>query len=287
MRLKFLFLVFFIPLLSNGQLISDVLSERYINPINGPGYLKPINDIYSASIHSGVFPRYSEKGFHFKLGFHGTRITISDKMRTFDGMTSGLDNNIGAAVPTIVGNREATSVTDDRGLNYTFPGGLDLVSLTVAVPELYIGTLLGTDFYARYAQVPLLGSLGDMTLMGGGIRHDFGRYFFPEYVKWYISYSYHQSETSKGFTSENHYAMSQFGFKLNRIGIYGLAGYELNNMKYNYTNDGGEAITLELNETSPFRFGGGLNLSYKFFDLYGEYTLSDPVNIVFGFSIGI
>ena len=48
-----------------------------------------------------------------------------------------------------------------------------------------------------------------------------------------------------------------------------------------------ESFNISVNESTPLRYGGGLNLNFKYFELYGEYNLNDPVNIVVGFSVGI
>lgn len=272
---------FLFPQIGKGQLIDDIFNADHGNVDNVPLYLSPLNDMYGASIHSGIFPRYSEKGFHIQLGIHGARISVSENMSTYNASIK--EDQI--LVPTILGDGEPVAYSDG-GLETVFPGGLDIMNMTIAMPELYIGTLYGTDFYGRYAQVPLKGELGKLELMGGGIRHDFGRYFFPEYIKWYLSYSFHQMSTGEKFSSVNHYGLTQLGVKLNRIGIYGLFGYELNDMQYHYiVNE--QKVSTGLNEVTPLRFGGGVNLTFKYIDFFGEYNMIDPVNIIFGIAVGI
>ncbi len=280
LRICILFCII-LPKTGYGQLIDDLFNADPGNVERVPLYLSPLNDMYSAAIHSGVFPRYSEKGFHIQLGIHGARIGVSDKMQTYIEHI----NDDQVSVPTIVGDGEPL-VYSEGGFETVYPGGLGIMSMTILMPELYIGTLYGTDIYGRYAQVPLTGALGKLELFGGGIRHDFGRYFLPEYVKWYLSYSYHQMTTGDKFSSMNHYGLTQLGVKLNRIGFYGLFGYELNDMQYHYIlND--QKVSAGLNEVSPLRFGGGFNLTFKYIDFYGEYNMIDPVNIVFGIALGI
>ncbi len=289
MRFLIQILIFLIPSNLVGQFGVDVISQTYLNSENGGKYLAPINETYSSLIHSGIFSRYSEKGFHIKLGLHVTRINITESMNFYRGVTDNFEEEIFHDVPTIVGPTNTIEISNDQGTQYTFPGGLGINYITLIAPELYIGTLFGTDFFGRYALLPLKGNLGNVEIYGGGIRHDFGRYFFPEYIKWYLAYSYHLMDIGGYIKSVNQYAMTQFGVKLNRIGIYGLFGYELNDMqlKYNFDDNSIQDINLELKDRYPYRYGGGLSLSFKYFDVFGEYIMNNPVNYVIGMSVGI
>jgi hypothetical protein len=282
-----IFLIFSLKGFSQFQ--QSYIAQEFNNSGNGALYLAPINDIYSSLLHTGVFPRYSEKGFHIKIGIHATRMNITDNMKVYRGKSEGMNEDVFIDAPSILGDEMAVMIEDELGNNYIFPGGQNIENITLAAPELYIGTLLGTDFYGRYALAPLTGDLGRIKFYGGGIRHDFGRYFLPEYVKWYLSYNYHELKIGNTINSFNQYALTQLGVKLNRIGIYGLFGYELNemNISHDFEDISFQDIDIDIMETYPYRFGGGLNLSFKYFEIYSEYNMNDPVNIILGVSVGI
>lgn len=269
------------PFLAKAQIAIPEISHEFATSIYGEQYFQPIGQVYSSLLHSGLFPRYSEKGFHIKAGLHITRFNLFSSIKTFD--INGL------VAPTIVGSPESLEVTADGSETIVVPGGNDLPEITLGAPELYIGTLFGTDFYGRYGILPELtgnGNLGRLEFYGGGIRHDFGRYFLPEYVKWYLSYNYHQLTLGETVSSINQYGLTQLGVKLNRIGFYGLLGYEVNDMILNYTFEN-EPTTIDLDDDVPFRYGGGFNLSFKYIEFYGEYNMNDPVALLVGFSVGI
>ncbi len=285
---SYIIILMLLPLIGYGQFNADHIDDPFANTVNGKQYLQPLNEVYSSLIHSGVFPRLSEEGFHIKLGLHITRINFTDAIRSYSGTTEGLINNVSADAPTIVGENVPISISEENN-SYVFPAGVGVENLTLAAPEFYVGTLLGTDFYGRWIRFSQEGDLGDVEFYGGGIRHDFGRYFLPEYMKWHLAYSYHIFELGEHIQSSNQYLLTQLGFQLNRIGLYGLFGYEMDKMNISFTNTDPdlEDVNVELTDLNPYRYGGGVNLSFKFFEIYGEYNMNDPVNIVFGVSLGI
>ena len=192
---------------STAQISIPKMSHEFATSEYGKKYLEPIGQVYSALLHSGVFPRYSEKGFHIKIGIHLTRFNLYSGVKTFDVN--------GQTAPTIVGSPESLEVTTADNQTFVVPAGNDAPTITLGAPELYVGTLFGTDFYGRYGQLPNDGNLGRLEFYGGGIRHDVGRYFLPEYVKWYLSYSYHQLSLGESVNSINQFGLTQVGVKLN------------------------------------------------------------------------
>ncbi|GLR17526.1 DUF6588 family protein [Portibacter lacus] len=262
-----------------AQFSVENISYDFATSEDATSYFQPIGQSYSAMLHSGIFPRYSEKGFHIKIGLHVSRLSLYSNLKSFEVES-------GTYAPTIVGSTEPLVINADTQDEKTYPAGNDINEIILGAPELYIGTLLGTDFYGRYGQLGLDGNLGDLVFYGGGIRHDFGRYFLPEYVKWYLSYNYHELSIGESVSSVNQYGLTQLGVKLNRIGFYGLFGYELNDMNLTHDFDN-QSATIDLDDAKPFRYGGGFNLSFKYIELYGEYNINDPVALLVGFSVGI
>ncbi len=263
--------------------IGENVSEEFAISEKGGEYFQPVGKVFSSLLHSGLFPRYSEEGFHIKIGLHVTRMNL------FSGNQSYQIDPLNVA-PNIAGSPASVTYMEDGAGEVVLPGGNEVSEVILGAPELYIGTLLGTDFYGRYGQLGLEGNLGNLQFYGGGIRHDFGRYFLPEYVKWYLSYNYHQMKIGSAVNSVNQYGLTQLGVKLNRIGFYGLFGMEINDAKLSYAFDSAAPAStsvIALQDEFPFRYGGGFNLSFKYVELYGEYNMNDPVALLLGFSVGI
>ena len=290
MKLWIPILIFVIPNFLSGQFSSDFLIAAYEDDVNSSKYFAPVNDAFGSVLNTGVFPRYSDKGFHIKIGIHANRIEFTDAINTYQASIGQGSQKFFVDAPTVSGSIEGAQASNDQGETFNLPGGLGLVTYDMLAPELYVGTLFGTDFYGRYSNSSIFNKNDILIYYGGGVRHDFGRYFLPEYIKWYLSYNFNLLTFGDYISSTNQYGMTQLGVELNRIGVYGLFGYELSDMTFAY--DGSEpirseAFNLSVNETTPLRYGGGLNLNFKYFELYGEYNLNDPVNIVVGFSVGI
>ena len=154
--------------------------------VNATGYLEPLADAFAAELNSGFF--YSayvpHSGLHitFGLGFMGRYFSDDDKYftaTTESGFTptTTIDN-----APTVVGPGQSVTVSGTGGTSFTFPGGLDLNSFAIIVPYLNIGSIWGTEAQIRFLAFDTGDSdVGDLQLVGGGIRHSIDQHFevFP------------------------------------------------------------------------------------------------------------
>ena len=158
--------------------------ERYSEE-NGTGYLKPLVDGLGASMNRG-WTQSAEipvLGLRLRLSAHAMLAPVPDDDKTFAATTQGqFSPQQTAQVSTVVGSEKSTSVTGQGGTMYTFPGGFDINSLGVAVPQLTVGSLFGTEFILRYFSADLDDEdLGEFSLTGYGVRHSISQYFplFP------------------------------------------------------------------------------------------------------------
>ncbi len=81
---------------------------------------------------------------------------------------------------TVVYQGRTVPVTIDTSLSITTIGGLVETRLApLAVPQLELGTVLGTDLMLRFVPEVTVPDWGSLRLIGGGLRHNFSAYL-PE-----------------------------------------------------------------------------------------------------------
>jgi hypothetical protein len=152
---------------------------------NAEGYLKPLAEAIGADLNNGLFRSSFIPISGFNVGFelHAMVMWFSDDDRTFRATTEGeFSPPASAEVPTVVGPGEGVSVTGEAGTTYMFPGGFNLSSFGLTVPQVRIGSYRGTEGIFRYMATDLEDSeLGDLSLIGFGIRHSISQYLGPDF----------------------------------------------------------------------------------------------------------
>lgn len=166
-------------ILVSGCLIgqsNQIYSGTYTNDLNGPGYFAPLADVLASSLTAQSFSTHKKSGFGMHIGVIGVRSLISDGQKVHIGMTEGLDQSREVQVPTIFGSPGAVLAQDGTGNVYGFPGGFALNTVTFLVPQITISTPLNTDVSFRFFAHDFGGDFGQLSMIGGGVRHSLGDY---------------------------------------------------------------------------------------------------------------
>lgn len=144
------------------------------------GYLRPLAEAFGQTLNSGFFTTAAvpRAGFRARLEVHASSVFFGDSDRTFLATTGG--NFIpeqSVEAPTVVGSEKSRTVTGDGGTEYIFPGGFDLGSFTLAVPQLTVGAVAGTEATVRWIAVDTGDAdIGNISLLGFGVRHSISQY---------------------------------------------------------------------------------------------------------------
>lgn len=171
----------------------EIYTSTYTNDINGPGYLSPLANAIATNLNSHVFTSHYKESFGVSIGVLGVQSITMDAQKTHSGMTDGLSPNESLDVPTIFGDPEPLFITDGSGNLYSFPGGFAVNTVTFLVPQVTISGLANTDVSFRYFAYDFGGRFGDLSLIGGGIRHHIHPYISnSEKIKLSVGYTYNQ-----------------------------------------------------------------------------------------------
>ncbi|MEM6522209.1 MAG: DUF6588 family protein [Bacteroidota bacterium] len=275
---------------TSAQDLEDFVS-KYTDD-NGSGYLQPLSDVFGANMNSGWFrhAKVNKKKFQFYIGLVTTGALIKDEQQTFEA------NSIyGGTVtaPTIFGSTEAAVNEGPNGLEENFPGGVDYGLLPLAVPQVSVGGLFGTELSVRWFSIDIGDDIGQLDVIGWGIRHSISQYFKLMPVDISLAF-YNQSFELGEFVDANaRIIMAQAGKRVALVDFYGAVGYEFSTMDIQYDAEvAGEdptEIRFELEGENSLRFTAGFMLNLGPFKLNADYNIGNTnvFSLGLGFGFGI
>jgi hypothetical protein len=254
-----------------------------------------LNDAF---VYSADIPRSS---LRITLEFPIMGVIFGDDDRTFTATTEGSfspQTTVDDA-PTIVGSGDAREVTSSSGASYAFPGGFDLNSFGLIVPQLRVGGVMGTEAVVRwFAFDPDTDSeLGNISLYGFGLRHSISQYItgFPlSLAAGFMWQSFSVGENDSGDDLISADAFS-FGVQASRAfpaGIFTLepfAGlsFDTFSMSVEYESDvTDDTIDLDFDADNTVHLTIGAGLSLPVAHFHGAFNLASQSSFNFGIALG-
>jgi hypothetical protein len=272
--------------------ISDQLSAY--GEDNAKGYLQPLVDAIGVEINSGLYhsANIPKGSWSVKFEIQAMALIFPTGDATFKGTTEdGFTPQQTVDAPTVVGDGNAVTVDGDGNTHYSFPGGFNVNSFALAVPQLRVGIPTGSEVLVRYIALPIADDveLGDIKLMGFGARHNLSQYFgesLPAQLSvgaWYQKF--------EGGDAWDATALS-FGVQLSKkvwiIDTYG--GFAMDSFKMDVKYDSeatGQSVPTTLNFDSGFythlTIGLNVELGIVFANLEGNFG----EKMSFGAGIGV
>jgi len=287
--LLILLLVFSFPV-AQAQDIEDFL-ERYSGN-DADAYLQPLADAVGSNLNSGWFrsARVDRKGFHLYFGLIAQSAPIPDKQKTFSATTPDyFAPQTSADVSTIFGTPQSTTIQGNNGTEYTFPGGAGVSSLPLAIPQLTIGNVYGTDASFRFFALDLGGDVGSVDVFGWGIRHSISQYF-PD-LPVHIAVGYYSNSFTIGddeLDVKTSLISLQASYETGVLEIYGGPGWESAELDFFYVPGGeDEEIDISLESENNFRMTLGVALNLGAFNLNVDYNLAYQSSFSAGIGVNI
>ncbi len=269
-----------------GQRISEYVNA-YVGQ-NGEGYSQPLLDLFTSGLNTGLWnttPR--DSGFQFRIGVTGMIAIPSNNQQTFTGITEApFAPEQTATVPTIVGEIESVTVIGNNGTACIFPGGFNLSLLPTAVPEISIGSVLGTSIHARFLGFEIEKDFGDYRHWGIGVQHSLSQYFKKMPFLFHLGY-YYQSLQIGQEVGSNFHIISLQAAKAGTLGYYYLQiayHHAKMDLDFEYEDDDTlEIVNIDLENDFPFHLEIGGELKAWIFRLRGAIRPIPPI----GASIGL
>jgi len=241
------------------------------------GYIQPVTDLFGADMHSGYFHAADIEtfGFHLRLDIIAMAAAVSDGQKTYDAPTPWASPATFKA-PTVFGG-PATSVTNpSTGFSYhaTVDGLFNTSYMPLAVPQLTIGNIFGTQATVRYITIPKMNGdqIPNITLWGLGVRHSVSQYLpmVPLDLSagiYFNSFTFGELIDFKGMAIN---AQASKSFSI--LTVYGGLQWENSSMNLSYTSTDitSPVVSISMDGANSFRFLAGIDLGLGPIHLFAD-----------------
>ena len=261
---------------------------KYYNSENGSMYLQPLADAFGAALNSGLYhdAKVEKFGPHLTFEVRVMGAIIVDDQTTF---TSVKEESMPAdkTIPTIFGSKDPVQV---EGLDFEPKGLYDYSVLPIPVPQLSIGSFAGTEINFRFFQTKINDDIGDLKIVGFGIRHSLSQYILLFPVDIALSYFQQSFEVSDIVDAKARYIGIQASKKYSVLTLYGGFGIQSSNLDISYSYEGEDEtsdISFELDGKNKSSLTLGLGLDLRFFKAHADYNIGSQQVFSLGVGFGI
>lgn len=275
-----------------AQSLEDYVS-KYTSE-NGTGYMQPLADAFGASINSGLYhgARIPTLGFNIYIGVETMTALIADDQRTFIAKTEApFTPEKTAQTSTIFGSTTGASVNGTGGTVYNFPGGLDVSKLPIAVPQVTVGSILGTEATLRFIQVTLDDNYGKVKLFGFGARHSISQYFKDLPIDLAAGFFIQKFEVGNIVEANAKYFGVQGSYSTSVFTFYGGVGLESATLDISYdyesSGNGTSTIAFDLDADNSARFTAGVAINLVLLKLHADYNFGAQKVVGIGLGFGM
>ncbi len=273
-----------------GAQIADQLSAY--TGANAEGYLQPLADAFGADLNANWYhsAHIEVDGFHWGVEFPVMGVIFSDDVATFEATTQdGFTPEQTVDAPTVIGAGEAITVDGDASSQFTFPGGFDLNSFGVTVPQLRVGNYMGTEAVIRYFAIDMGDvEIGNLGLFGLGVRHSISQYMEPDFpVDLAGGFLWQKFTLGEDFIDANAFTIGiQASKNYGWVEPYAGLSYDMFSMDVSYTADD-EDVEVSLDSESSVHLTLGVSAGIKPVMANFEYNIASTSSFGFGLYIGM
>lgn len=269
---------------------------------NAQGYLQPLANAFGAALNSsyGYSAYIPATSFHISFEAPVMGVFFEDSDRHFEATSEAgflppttVDN-----APTVVGPGQAVTVPGQGGTQFTYPGGLDLNSFGLVVPQLRVGAVAGTEAIVRWAAYESGDSdLGKVNLFGIGGRHSLSQYmgatpmFDLAVGLLYQTFKVGENDLGGDFTSTTAFSAQVQASKRAALGFmtfepYAAVAYEQLDVDLAYDDTNGSPVEVSLEGENDVRFTVGAGLNFVAGHVFADYSFANTNNFSFGLALG-
>ncbi len=261
------------------------------------GYLQPAADLFGADLMAGQYRTAAIPQMGFNIGFDvvGMIALVGNDQKTYTAKTPEGFTPATFKTATIFGD-VGTTVTNSSfpALAYRGKDGIITSSIMpLAVPQLRVGSLFGTEAMIRFLAIPKIGSdqFPDMKLFGAGVRHSISQYLPIVPLDLAVSGFYTTFKTGDIIDVKGYSFGAQASKSFALVTVYGGLSYESTTMKVSYTstdpNFPGQLVDVSLDGANAFRLTGGASLSLGVFHIFADLNVGKVTHFSGGFGFGM
>ena len=268
---------------------------------NAVGYLQPLVNAFGAALNTGFgYSAYiPATSFHIGFEFPVMGVFFDDEDKTFLATTEpGFDPVTEAEVPTVVGSGQAVVVPGTGGAQFAFPGGFDLNSFGLVVPQIRLSSLAGLEAVVRWlAYEDTDGDVGEIDMFGIGGRYNLSQFMgeappldVAAGVLWQ-TLDVGTNDFGNPFSSADALSVQLQGSKRMPVGFatfepYGIVAYENLDVDLQYSDASDQQVDVPLEGENSFRFTIGAGINFVAGQVWADYSFADTSNFSFGLALG-
>ena len=244
------------------------------------GYVQPIGDLLGANMNAGLYhsARLPENGFHLRIDLVGMATMVKDEHRTYSiRLPDGFVPEGGSHKTATVFGSKGTIFRDiNSGLEYKGSDGIFNTNIfPLFIPQLTVGTVLGTEASVRYIATPAFGAgkFPSTTLFGIGVRHSASQYLANSPIDVAIGGYY----SSFAVTDVIDYRGASLSMQMSKtfalVTLYGGAAWETSTTSLHYKTDatlGESFVHVTMDGGNRFRFTTGLEIDLQAVKIYAD-----------------
>ncbi len=260
---------------------------------NANGYLAPLDEALAATLQSGMFRSAAipKSKFTFSLGAVSAFVKFADGDRVFTARTEeGFFPASEVEAPTVIGDTMAVSLAGQGGAVAVFPGGLDVSSFGLAVPQLTVGGYAGTEATVRFIAVETGDAdVGDLSLIGVGLRHSLSQYFLQPPVDLAVGGMWQRLKVGDDLVTATALSLgAQASKRFNVLEPYIGLSYDTfkSEVEYKTAVNADEKTKIDLDDVNNVHILVGLGINVSILHLYGEIGSADRTVFAAGLSLG-
>lgn len=288
----FLSIMITAPALRAQNPIEDAIKQ--LTSDNAKGYLQPFVTAFGANMNSGVYHSASigNLGFTFRFDLIGMGTLIGDAEKKYNATNP----YVGSAVETAtIFGEEGAIVGPIPGVEYQFQNGQVKTSMVpLAMPQLTVGDLYGTQAVLRYIPIPSIGDGPEAELFGIGARHSVSQYI-PAIPLDVAATIFYQSLTIGDLLEAKTLVFgAQASKSFSILTVYGGLQYESMSMDVNYIYTGNipgitvtePKVSLTLDGKNQFRGTAGVDLSLAIMHIFADINVGNAIVVSGGIGFG-
>jgi len=259
---------------------------------NAEGYMMPLRDALASGLSDGLFTsgHIPQAKPYVRVGLRAMIINYGSDDETFSAVPESYFDGPSDPVTasTLVGPGESVVVDGNNGSQFVFPGGLEISRTALAVPQITVGGLKGTEATLRVISLELGDDeLGDFSLFGIGARHSISQYFDALPVDLAGGLFFQSLSLGEDFLD---FSMVSFGVQASTrfpiVAPYAGLGLDSSSMEVVYDDIDGNEVTLEFDRANNFHLTLGAAVRLTLVHLSAEINVSDQTSFALGLSVG-
>jgi hypothetical protein len=257
------------------------------------GYIQPMADLFGANMNSGLYPSASvpQTGLSVRFTIVGMGAMVGDNQKTYALALPPSFAQRTMDAPTIFGPKATTVRDPDTGLEFKPSDGIiDATLFPLAVPQLTVGSIFGTEATVRFITTPSIGDgkFPKTTLWGIGARHSVSQYIpeAPVDIAVGLFYSNFTVGDIIDFTGLTIGALA--GKSFGPLDLFGGLSWEKSTMNLAFTPSaaGSPAVDIDLDGENSVRFTAGAGLNLSVLRVYADANFGAVTNFSAGLGFG-